>query len=98
MLLTNFGQRGHKDPESDDERNLHPFKLHMEDMIGWSPTMMIMGGGVVTKIKMVLSKQYKSAHDYYHLGEQKTYFSQGSLVYSRFWCDHVCHTSCMMTW
>jgi len=51
---SNFGERRHKDPEGDDERNLHSLKLHMEDMIGWSPPMVVMHRGVVTKIKMVL--------------------------------------------
>ena len=32
-LLTNFCQRGHKDPESDDEWNLHSLKFHVEDVI-----------------------------------------------------------------
>ena len=100
ILLTNFGERRHKDPEGDDERNLHSLKLHMEDMIGWSPPMVVMHRGVVTKIKMVLSRQHKSAQDHYdyHLGEHKTDCSQGSVVYSRFWCDRVTHSSCMMTW
>ena len=30
--LTDFGQRGDKDPESDDERDLHVVKVDLEDL------------------------------------------------------------------
>ena len=32
-VLTNFCQRGHKDPESDDEGYLHSLEFHVEDVI-----------------------------------------------------------------
>ena len=33
VVLTNFGQGGHKDPESDDEGNLDSLELHVEDVV-----------------------------------------------------------------
>ena len=46
VVLTNFGQGGYKDPESDDEGNLDSLKLHVEDVILRCVSMMATGSVV----------------------------------------------------
>ena len=49
-VLTNLSQRGYKDPESDDEGNLHPLKLHVEHVILRSVSMMTSMTSIVSQL------------------------------------------------
>ena len=58
-VLTNLSQRGYKDPESDDEGNLHPLELHVEDVVLRSVSMMIMTSIVSQLLQGILTTVFK---------------------------------------
>ena len=56
-VLTNLSKGGHKDPERDDEGDLHSFKLHVKDvilrrvsMVGLASVVSQLGEGVLVTV------------------------------------------------
>ena len=55
MLLTNLCEGGYEDPECDDEGDLHPVELDMEDVVLRGVAVAVGGGVVAQPVQGVLT-------------------------------------------